>query len=129
MPGSGGAADIATMAKRCIIIMNHEKRRFVPRVRFITSPGFDTGGDWRERAGLSGGGPSRVITSMGVFGFEPDSREMMLISYHPGITIEQVKNETGWPLHVADDVHETPVPSDAYLAAVRKYDPKRVWTA
>lgn len=129
LPGSGGAADIATMAKRCIIIMNHEKRRFTPRVRFITSPGFGDGGDWRERAGLPGGGPSRVITSMGVFGFELDSREMVLISHHPGIAIDQIKNETGWPLRIADEVQETLPPSDAELTAVRKYDPKRVWTA
>jgi glutaconate CoA-transferase subunit B len=129
LPGSGGAADIATMAKRCIVIMNHEKRRFIPKVRFITSPGFGDGGDWRERVGLPGGGPSRVITSMGVFGFAPDSREMVLLSHHPGITIEQVKNETGWPLRVANDVQDTLPPTDAELAAVRKYDPKRVWTA
>src|ERR1051325_7190299 len=128
LPGSGGAADIATMAKRCIVIMNHEKRRFIPKVRFITSPGFGDGGDWRERVGLPGGGPSRVITSMGVFGFAPDSREMVLLSHHPGITIEQVKNETGWPLRVANDVQDTLPPTDAELAAVRKYDPKRVWT-
>jgi len=129
LPGSGGAADIATMAKRCIVIMNHEKRRFIPKVRFITSPGFGDGGDWRERVGLPGGGPSRVITSMGVFGFAPDSREMVLLSHHPSITIEQVKNETGWPLRVANDVQDTLPPTDAELAAVRKYDPKRVWTA
>ena len=129
LPGSGGAADIATMAKRCIVIMNHEKRRFIPKVRFITSPGFGDGGDWRERVGLPGGGPSRVITSMGVFGFAPDSREMVLLSHHPGITIEQVKNETGWPLRVANDVQDTLPPTDAELAAVRKYDPKKVWTA
>lgn len=129
LPGSGGAADIATMAKRCIIIMNHEKRRFVPRVRFITSPGFGDGGDWRERVGLPGGGPSRVITSMGVLGFEQGSREMELISHHPGIGIDRIKNETGWSLRVANDVRETLPPTDAELAAVRKYDPKKVWTA
>lgn len=129
LPGSGGAADIAAMAKRCIIIMNHEKRRFTPKVRYITSSGFGDGGDWRQRAALPGGGPSRVITSMGVFGFEPNSREMALISHHPGITIEQVKNETGWPLRMANDVRETLPPTDAELTAVRKYDPKKVWTA
>jgi glutaconate CoA-transferase subunit B len=78
---------------------------------------------------LPGGGPSRVITSMGVFGFAPDSRAMVLSSHHPGITIEQIENETGWPLRVAQDVHETLPPTDAELAAVRKYYPKRVWTA
>jgi glutaconate CoA-transferase subunit B len=129
LPGSGGAADIATMARRCIIIMNHEKRRFTPKVRFVTSPGFGDGGDWRAQNGLSGGGPSRVITSMGIFSFEGKSREMILSSYHPGITIEHVKNETSWPLRVIENVQETLPPSAEELAAVRKYDPKGVWTS
>jgi glutaconate CoA-transferase, subunit B len=129
LPGSGGAADIATMAKRCIVIMNHEKRRFTPKVRYITSPGFGDGGDWRERKGLSGGGPQRVITSMGIFSFDPDTREMLLSSYHPGITVEQIKNETGWPLRVKANVCETKAPTESELAAVRKYDPKKVWTS
>src|SRR5262245_24763702 len=128
LPGSGGAADIATMARRCIVIMNHEKRRFVPKVRFVTSPGHGDGGDWRARKGLSGGGPSRVITSMGIFSFDAVTHEMILSSPHPGVTVEQVKNETGWPLRIADDVCETTPPSEAELSAVRKYDPKGVWT-
>ncbi len=129
LPGSGGAADIATMAKRCIIIMNHEKHRFSARVQYNTSPGFGSGGNWRVRNGLSGGGPSRVITSMGIFFFDPDSREMILSSHHPGVTITQIKNETGWPLKVAENVSETLPPTDEELAAVRKYDPKKVWTS
>jgi glutaconate CoA-transferase subunit B len=129
LPGSGGAADIATMAKRCIVIMNHEKRRFVRRVQFITSPGFGRGGDWRGKNGLSGGGPSRVITSMGIFSFDPQSREMILSTRHPGITINQIKSETGWPLKIAEDVSETMPPTELELAAVRKYDPKKVWTS
>lgn len=129
LPGSGGAADIATMAKRCIVIMNHEKRRFVRRVQFITSPGFGRGGDWRGKNGLSGGGPSRVITTMGIFSFDPQSREMILSTRHPGITINQIKSETGWPLKIAEDVSETMPPTELELAAVRKYDPKKVWTS
>ena len=129
LPGSGGAADIATMAQRCIIIMNHERRRFVPRVNYITSPGFGDGGDWCERQGLSGGGPMRVISSMGVFSFEPESREMILASNHPGVSVEEIKKETGWPLRIARDIYETPAPSKDELEAVRKYDPKRVWTS
>jgi glutaconate CoA-transferase subunit B len=129
LPGSGGAADIASLAKRCIIIMNHERRRFTSKVRYITSPGFGEGGSWREQRGLAGGGPSRVITSMGIFGFEPESKEMILISNHPGVPVEDIKADTGWPLHVAKDVHETEPPSRAELAAVRKYDPQRVWTS
>jgi len=129
LPGSGGAADIATMAKRYIIIMNHERRRFTPRVQYITSPGFGDGGNWRERNGLSGGGPSRVISSMGIFSFDSESREMVLSSNHPGVSVDQIKNETGWPLRIAEDLRETPAPTNAELAAVRKYDPKGVWTS
>jgi len=129
LPGSGGAADIATMAKRCIIIMNHEKRRFVRKVQYITSPGYGRGGNWRARNSLSGGGPSKVITSMGIFAFDPESREMVLDSYHPSITIQQIEHETGWPLKVAENVSETLPPSEQELAAVRKYDPKKVWTS
>ena len=129
LPGSGGAADIAALAKRCIVIMNHEKRRFVRKVRYITSPGFGSGGDWRARNGLAGGGPSRVITSMGVFSFDPQRREMILSSRHPGLSLRQIKHETGWPLKVAADAPETTPPTDGELAAVRKYDPQRVWTS
>ena len=129
LPGSGGAADIATMAKRCIIIMNHEKRRFVRKVQYITSPGFGRGKDWRSNNGLAGGGPSKVITSMGIFSFDHESHEMILSSYHPGIAIKQIKSATGWPLKVAEDVNETPPPTDEELAAVRKYDPRKVWTS
>jgi glutaconate CoA-transferase subunit B len=129
LPGSGGAADIATMAKRCITIMNHEKRRFVRKVQYITSPGYGRGGDWRARNALLGGGPSKVITSMGIFSFDPKSREMVLSSYHPGVTIEQIKSETGWPVKVAENVSETVPPHEQELAALRKYDPKKIWTS
>jgi glutaconate CoA-transferase subunit B len=129
LPGSGGAADIATMALRCVIIMNHERRRFPPRVHYITSPGFGDGGNWREANGLAGGGPSRVITSMGIFSFDSASREMILSSNHPGVSVDTIKNETGWPLRIAPDIGETPPPSKEELAAVRKYDPKGVWTS
>ena len=129
LPGSGGAADIATMARRCIIIMNHEKRRFTSKVQYITSPGFGEGGNWREWQGLSGGGPRRVITSMGIFSFEAETHEMILSSFHPGVTVEQIKNETGWPIRIAQNISETALPTEMELAAVRKYDPKRVWTS
>jgi glutaconate CoA-transferase subunit B len=129
LPGSGGAADIATMAKRCIIIMNHERRRFAPRVHYVTSPGFGDGGSWRMRRGLSGGGPSRVITSMGIFGFDAESKEMTLLSTHPGVAVEEIRNETGWPLRVSPEIRETEPPTEAELTAVRKYDPKGVWTS
>lgn len=128
LPGSGGAADIASLAGRCIIIMNHERRRFPPKVHFITSPGYGEGRGWREERNLRGGGPRRVITSLGIFSFDSESREMILNSFHPGISIEKIQQETGWRLKVAEEVRETQSPSAEELAAVRKYDPKGVWT-
>lgn len=128
LPGSGGACDIAVMAGRCVIIMHHERRRFVPRVRFVTSPGHGDGGDFRKRHHLSGGGPSRLISSLGIFSFNRDSKEMEIESYHPGVTIDEIKAETDWPINVADGVHETTAPSEQELRAVRKYDPAGIWT-
>ena len=129
LPGSGGAADIAAMAKRCIIIMNHERRRFVDKVRYVTSPGHGDGGDWRARNGLSGGGPSRVITSMGIFSFDMHTGEMILSSYHPGVSLRQIINETGWPMQISSEIVETASPTNDELDAVRKYDPKAAWTS
>lgn len=129
LPGSGGAADIASLARRCIIIINHEKRRFLPTVHFVTSPGYGEGGGWREKKHLAGGGPGRVITSLGVFSFDPESREMILSSYHPGITVNEIKQQTSWTLRVTPDVKETAPPSKEELAVVRKYDPRGVWTS
>lgn len=129
LPGSGGGADIATLAGRCIIIMNHERRRFVPRVHFITSPGHGEGARWRSEMKLPGSGPSKVITSMGIFTFDPATKEMLLSSYHPGVTVEQIRRETGWPLRLSEDIRETPAPTPDEIAAVRKYDPKGVWTS
>lgn len=129
LPGSGGAADIATLAGRCIIIMNHERRRFTPRVHFVTSPGYGEGGNWRARNHLPGGGPYRVITSLGIFSFDETSRQMVLSSRHPGVTVEEIQRETGWLLRISEDLEETTSPSPEELAVVRKYDPKRVWTS
>src|SRR5579859_3597711 len=81
LPGSGGAADIAALSRRFVIIMHHEKRRLVERVSYVTSPGFGDGPGWRERVGLPGGGPTALITTLGVFGFE--AGEAVLRSYHP----------------------------------------------
>ncbi len=128
LPGSGGACDLASLAKRHIIIMAHEKRRFVPKVDYITSPGYGDGPGWRERVGLPRGGPAAVITTLGVLRFDPETREMVLASVHPGITIEDVKTNTGWPLRVAPDVTETPAPTKEELVILRRYDPKGFWT-
>jgi glutaconate CoA-transferase subunit B len=129
LPGSGGACDLASLAKRHIIIMRHEKRRFVEKVDYITSPGYGDGGDWRQQVGLPRGGPATVITTMGVLCFDPETKEMILASVHPGITIDEVRANTGWELRVADDVGETPIPTTAELDILRRFDPQGFWTS
>ena len=128
LPGSGGAPDIASLARRHIVIMAHERRRFVERVDYVTSPGHGEGGDWRARTGLPGGGPSAVITTLGLFRFDAVTREMVLASVHPGVTVEEVQAETGWPLRPARPVAETPPPSAEELAMIRRFDPEGFWT-
>ena len=128
LPGSGGACDLASLAKRHIIIMAHEKRRFVPRVDYVTSPGYGDGAGWRQRVGLVRGGPAAVITTLGVLRFDPDTGEMVLASVHPGANVEQVLAATGWPLRVAPQVGQTPAPTGAALAILRRFDPHGFWT-
>ena len=126
LPGSGGGADIASLAHRLIVIMPHDKRRLVERVSFITSPGYGDGPGWRERVGLPRGGPAVLITTLGVFRFT--GGEAVLVSHHPGTAVETVRASTGWDLRVADDVHETPLPTDDKLRIIRGYDPQGFWT-
>ena len=128
LPGSGGGGDIASLARRFVVIMPQEKHRFRERVDFITSPGFGDGPDWRERVGLRGGGPTAVVTTLGVFRFDPATRQMYLASYHPGKSVESVRAATGFDLAVAPDVAPTPTPSGQELAIVRACDPAGFWT-
>jgi len=128
LPGSGGGADLASLSRRFVVIMPHERHRFRERVDFVTSPGFGDGPGWRERVGLAGGGPAAVITTLGVFRFARDTREMVLASYHPGQSVESVRAATGWDLRVAADVGPTPTPTAEELAIVRDCDPAGFWT-
>jgi glutaconate CoA-transferase subunit B len=128
LPGSGGGGDIASLARRHIVIMAHERRRFVARVDHVTSPGFGEGGDWRRRVGLPGGGPTAVITTLGLFRFDAATGEMLLASTTPGVTVDQVRAQTGWPLRTAAEVTVTPPPTAAELAAIRRFDPEGFWT-
>jgi len=128
LPGSGGGADIASLAKRFVVIMAQERHRFRERVHYITSPGFGDGPGWRRRVGLPGGGPSAVITTLGVFRFDARTREMLLASYHPGQSVESVRAATGWDLRVGADVRETAAPTPDELAIVRDCDPGSFWT-
>jgi glutaconate CoA-transferase subunit B len=128
LPGSGGGSDIASLAKRLVIVMNHEKRRFPERVSYITSPGFGSGGDWRKKNGLRGGGPSAVITTKGILRFDAETKEMILDSVHPGVTEEEVLENTGWPLKLAPKVEKTRPPTRSELRIIRKYDAHGFWT-
>jgi len=128
LPGSGGAADIAALAGRLLIIMQHERRRFVPRVDYVTSPGYGEGGNWRTRVGLPRGGPAAAITTRGVLRFDPETREAYLDSYHPGTSVAEVRANTGWDLQVGDAVRETPPPTADELRIIREYDPEGFWT-
>ncbi len=127
LPGSGGACDIASLAKRFVVLMEHGRHRLPERVAYVTSPGNGDGVGWRERVGLPRGGPSAVITTKGVLRFDEDG-EAYLASAHPGVGVEDVVAHTGWKLRVAHDVGETRVPSAAELKAIREYDREGFWT-
>jgi glutaconate CoA-transferase subunit B len=125
--GSGGSCDIACLACRTVIIAKHEKRRFPEKVDYITSPGWLTGGDSRTAAGLVRGGPSVVVTTLGVMRFRSETREMYLESYHPGLSAAAVAAETGFPLDI-DGAVETPTPSPGELHILRDIvDPERIF--
>ena len=125
--GSGGACDIACLAKRTIIMAKHEKRRFPERVDYVTSPGWLEGRDSRSQAGLIRGGPSAVVTTMGVLRFRPDTRNTYLDSYHPGLTPQALAEATGFPLEI-EGASETPAPSAEELRILREeVDPEQIF--
>ncbi|MFH1974195.1 MAG: CoA-transferase [Pseudomonadota bacterium] len=128
LPGSGGACDLAGLSQRHIIIMAHEKHRFVTKVDYITSPGYGNGAGWREKSGLPRGGPSAVITSLGIMRFDPVSKEMVLVSIHPGVTARNILDNTGWQLKISDMLEKTPVPTEYELKVLRELDPEGYWT-
>ena len=131
LPGSGGACDIASLAKRFVVLLEHSKRRLPERVSYVTSPGNGEGAGWRERVGLPRGGPAAVITSKAILRFAAsagEAGEAYLASVHPGVSVEEVVSNTGWELRVGENVSETAPPSAAELAAIREYDKQGFWT-
>ncbi|MBJ7599201.1 MAG: CoA-transferase [Candidatus Nephthysia bennettiae] len=128
LPGSGGGADIAILSRRWVTLMSHERRRLVERVSYVTSPGHGDGPGWRAQAGLPGGGPTAIVTTMAVLRFPAAGGEAFLASVHPGCSVEEVRAETGWDLQVAPDVATTPEPTDRELAEIRRLDPRGFWT-
>jgi glutaconate CoA-transferase subunit B len=128
LPGSGGGNDIASLT-RMIVAMKHEKRRFVERVDFVTSPGFLSGGDSRRAAGLVAGGMFRVVTDLGLLDFDEASKRMRLIALHPGASAAEVQANTGFALLVATPLPTTDPPAENELAVLRHLDPDRLYTA
>jgi glutaconate CoA-transferase, subunit B len=128
LPGSGGGNDIASLT-RMIVAMKHEKRRFVERVDFVTSPGFLSGGDSRHAVGLAAGEMFRVVTDLGLFGFDEASKRMQLIALHPGISVAEVQESTGFTLLVAPGLPVTEPPAENELVTLRHLDPDRLYTA
>lgn len=127
LPGSGGANDLGSFCWRVLVITPHDRRRFVPKVDFVTTPGYLDGPGAREAAGLPANtGPYKVITSLAVLGFDPTTKRMRLESLHEGVTIEEVQANTGFELSIADPLTVTPSPSDEQLRVLREeVDPHR----
>ena len=125
LPGTGGANDIASLCREVIIVTTHEKRRFVPRVDFVTSPGWLEGDGSRQRAGLLFGGVSRVVTTLGVLGFDPATRRMQIQATHPGVTVDAIRQNTGFPLLEAPAIAVTDPPTPDELDMLRALDPDR----
>lgn len=124
--GSGGAADVASFVSRTIIFMQHEKRKFVPQVDYVTSPGWLSGGDARQKAGLCEGGPHLVITNMAIMGFDDTDHRMFLKAVYPGVPVADVVDHMGFGIDVSRVVSGSP-PSEEELRILRTIcDPQKL---
>ena len=127
LPGSGGACDIASNVKKIIVITPHEKRRFVEKVDFLTSPGFVGGKQNWKQLKLQGGGPFAVITNLCTMKFDENTGEMTLVSLHPGVTVEKVQENTPWKMKVSEMLEQTPPPTEKEITVLRSLDPKSMY--
>jgi len=127
LPGSGGACDIASLAQRFVVLLEHTMERLPERVSFMTSPGNGDGPGWRKRVGLPRGSPCAVITTKAVLRFAQDG-EAYLASVHPGVETDDVLQNTGWKLRISENLMPTQEPSREELAAIRDYDKEGFWT-
>jgi glutaconate CoA-transferase, subunit B len=127
LPGSGGANDLASLCRRILVVTAHDRRRFVDRLDFLTTPGYLTGPGAREAAGLPPGtGPYRVITDLAVLGFQDETKRMQVLSLHPGVQLDQVRRATGFELAVSEPLTTTAAPSAVELRILRdEVDPHR----
>ena len=128
LPGTGGGNDIASLAK-IVVAMKHEKRRFVEKVDFITSPGFLSGGNSRREAGLTTGGMHKIVTDLAILGVDPASKRLRVEALHPGSSAEQVRANTGFEIEFAPNAAVTDPPTGPELEVLRQLDPERLYTA
>lgn len=120
-PGSGGGNDFASFCWRTMVMTSHDARRFVERVDFVTSPGYLDGPGARERAGLpTDSGPHRVITNLAVLGFHPETKRMRIEQLHPGVSVEEVQQNTGFSIDPAADIGHTEPPRKEELEVLRR---------
>ncbi len=119
LPGAGGAPEIADQAAEIYVVMRQGARSFVSEIDFLTTAGYLDGGEAREKLGISGKGPTKIITDLCILEPEAGTRELVVTSIHPGITREQIIDATGWDIRFANDVTETEPPSESELATLR----------
>jgi glutaconate CoA-transferase, subunit B len=122
LPGAGGAPEIAASCREVVVVVRQTRRAFVERVDFVTSVGYGKGPGDRERLGLRGRGPSMVITDLGVLEPDPVTCELTLTRQHPGVTVDQVRDATGWDLAVAAELCDTAPPTAEELATLRELE-------
>jgi glutaconate CoA-transferase subunit B len=120
LPGAGGAPEIAASCREVIVIVRQSPRTFVERVDFVTSVGYGAGPGDRERLGLPGRGPAKVITDLGVLEPDPDTRELTMTALHEGVSADDARAATGWDLRIAAGAAATPAPTGEELAALRE---------
>jgi glutaconate CoA-transferase subunit B len=120
LPGAGGAPEIAAACKEVVVVLRQSRRTFAERLDFVTSVGFGTGPGSRQALGLAGGGPKLVITDLGVLRPDPDSRQLVLAGIYPGVSVDQVRHNTGWDLAVSPDLSVLAPPSAGELSALRE---------
>jgi len=125
LPGSGGACEISIHAKKFIIILKQNKRTFSEKIDFITTPGFIDSKNKRESLRMPGRGPVLVITDFGVYNFSDSSKEIYLSEIHPKISVDHIKNNTSWDLHVSESLITTEPPTEAELSILRSLDPEK----
>lgn len=120
LPGAGGAPEISTQCKEVLIVLKQTTRSFLESISFITSPGHLTGGDSRRAAGIDTKGPRAVITDLCIMEPDPITKELTVVSMHDGVTKQHIRDNTGWEIKFATDLHETPAPSLEELAELRE---------